>query len=206
MKTQEAATNGDKSARTVPSHKERLLRQGMQHFYAYGFHGTTVDAVLEASGVPKGSFYHHFGSKEAFGRAVLERYSRYQLDLLAKWAAKSELSTADKLCGYFSAMADHFVESGYQHACLFGKFSTEVAATSDTFREQLDTDVRAWQSHLRDAIAAGQSAGDVRSDRTADELADTVLALIQGAFVVALSTRDDESLRSVCRSIPSLIS
>ncbi|WP_431972011.1 TetR/AcrR family transcriptional regulator [Nocardia sp. bgisy134] len=204
VKTQETRSQSTAVGKE-PSHKERLLQHGMQLFYANGFHGTTVDAILDASGVPKGSFYHHFGSKEAFGQAVLKRYGQFQLDLLEKWAGKPGLSTPDRLTGYFSAMVDHFVISGYQRACLFGKFSTEVAATSDVFRDQLGTDMREWQSRLRDILAAGQTAGDIRRDRTADELADGVLALIQGAFVVALSTRDDASLRAVCNTIPTLI-
>ncbi|WP_329406973.1 TetR/AcrR family transcriptional regulator [Nocardia vinacea] len=199
------ATAGDEPDRAGLSHKERLLRQGTRQFYANGFSGTTVDALLAASGVPKGSFYHHFGSKESFGRAVLERYQHFQLDLLAVWAAKTELATADKLTGYFGAMVDRFVDSGFQRACLVGKFSTEVAATSEAFRGQLDDDLRIWKSRLREILAAGQAEGDVRTDRTPDELADTLLALIQGAFVVALSTRDADSLRSVCASIPMLI-
>ena len=47
----------------VLSHKERLIRAGGKLFYENGFHGTTVDAVLAEAGVPKGSFYHHFGSQ-----------------------------------------------------------------------------------------------------------------------------------------------
>lgn len=191
--------------RSELSHKERLLRQGMRQFYANGFNGTTVDAVLAATGVPKGSFYHHFGSKETFGRAVLERYSHFQTDLLESWASRSGLRTADKLTGYFGAMVDNFVGSGFQRACLVGKFSTEVAANSEVFRHQLDEDLRLWHSRLRDILAAGQLAGDVRTDRTPGELADVLLALMQGAFVVALSTHDADSLRSVGAAIPIVI-
>ncbi len=60
------------------SHKERLFRAGAKLFYENGFHGTTIDAVLAEAGVPKGSFYHHFGSKDAFGQAVLSRYMGFQ--------------------------------------------------------------------------------------------------------------------------------
>lgn len=187
------------------SHKERLLRQGTRQFYANGFNGTTVDGLLAASGVPKGSFYHHFGSKETFGQAVLERYRRFQLDRLASWAARTDLATTDKLTGYFGEMIDRFIDSGFQRACLVGKFSTEVAATSETFRHQLDDDLRVWHSHLREVLATGQADGDVRTDRSADELADVLLALIQGAFVVALSTRNADSLRAVCATIPAIL-
>lgn len=191
-------------AETLP-HKERLLRHGMRLFYAQGFHGTTVDAILVSAGVPKGSFYHHFGSKDGFGQAVLDRYMQFQVDLLDKWAGKHGLTTAAKLVGYFNEMCRIFVKSGYQRACLTGKFSTEVAAGSELFREQLNSQLQAWKGGLVELLRAGQSEGDVRSDRLAGELADGVLSLIQGAFVIALSTRDKHTLAAAGKNITFLI-
>ncbi|WP_278264384.1 TetR/AcrR family transcriptional regulator [Nocardia sp. AG03] len=189
----------------APSHKERLLREGMRQIYASGFHGTTVDRVLEQSGVPKGSFYHHFGSKESFGSAVLSRYMQYQFELLDRWMPRTDLTTTEKLVGYFEEMVHRFVRSGFQRACLVGKMSTEVAATSEVFRTQLDEDLRLWKSRLVAVLEEGQQKGDIRTDRTSSELADGVLALIQGAFVIALSTHDEASLSSITYTIPMLI-
>jgi TetR/AcrR family transcriptional repressor of nem operon len=177
----------------------------MKLFYANGFHGTTVDAVLEASGVPKGSFYHHFRSKDAFGLAVLDRYMATQLEFLTGAARAEELSTADKLDRYFGELTALFVGSGYQRGCLAGKFSTELAASSPDFRDQLNRSIEAWHDALTDLLRDGQRRGDVRGDRTAEDLAHTVLALVQGAFVLALSARDTAALTAVGLSMRSLI-
>jgi TetR/AcrR family transcriptional repressor of nem operon len=187
------------------SHKERLLRHGMKLFYAQGFHGTTVDAVLASAGVPKGSFYHHFGSKGVFGQAVLDRYMQFQVDLFHNWASKQGLTTSERLTGYFKEMSQIFVKSGYQRACLVGKFSTEVAAASDPFRAQLREQIQAWKQDIVELLQQGQANGDVRRDRTAEDLADAVLSLIQGAFVLALSTRDKRTLAAVGTTIAMLI-
>jgi TetR/AcrR family transcriptional repressor of nem operon len=187
------------------THKERLLRHGMKLFYAQGFHGTTVDAILASAGVPKGSFYHHFGSKDVFGQAVLDRYMQFQIDLFHKWAVKKNLSTSAKLVGYFKEISQIFVKSGYQRACLVGKFSTEVAAASDSFREQLGTQMQQWKASIVELLAAGQADGDVRQDRTAEDLADAVLSLIQGSLVIALSTRDKHTLATVGTTIKSVV-
>jgi TetR/AcrR family transcriptional regulator, transcriptional repressor for nem operon len=187
------------------SHKESLLRHGTKLFYAQGFHGTTVDAILASAGVPKGSFYHHFGSKDVFGQAVLDRYMQFQTELFQKWATKPGVPTGDKLAGYFKELAQIFVKSGYQRACLTGKFSTEVSATSDLFRHQLEAQIRTWKSGIVALLRRGQETGDVRADRTADELADAVLALIQGAFVLALSTRDKQTLGTIGTTLKLLV-
>ncbi len=159
------------------SHKERLFRAGAKLFYEKnGFHGTTIDAVLAEAGVPKGSFYHHFGSKDAFGQAVLKRYVGFQGELVAKWIARTDLSTAEQVIGYYRDMSQIFVKSGFQTSCLIGKFSTEVAATSDVFRPQLAGQIDGWKTRLSALFEAGQERGDVRLDRTAEDLADVVLA------------------------------
>ncbi|MGH8785554.1 MAG: TetR/AcrR family transcriptional regulator, partial [Cupriavidus necator] len=54
------------STQRAPTHKDRLLKEGFKQFYAHGFGGTSLETVLVEAGVPKGSFYHHFGSKESF--------------------------------------------------------------------------------------------------------------------------------------------
>jgi len=188
------------------SHRDRLLRQGMRSFYALGFHGTTVDAILEASQVPKGSFYHHFGSKESFAQAVLDQYMAFQLDLIGTWADREDLSTPEKLEGYFDELVSIFVKSEFERACLAGKFSTELAASSDAFRDQLNAGFERWKVGLSAMLSAGQERGDIRTDRSADELATTVLVLLQGGFVLALSDHDVRSLESVRLTLDAVLS
>ena len=193
------------SQKTALPHKEALLRSGTKLFYDYGFHGTTVDAVLADAGVPKGSFYHHFGSKDAFGQAVVDRYMEFQRNLFHKWSSKKDLSTSDKLVGYAKEMSQMCVKSGFQRGCLAGKFSTEVAATSDVFRQQLSSHIEAWTTDLTTLLATGQEQDDVRTDRSAREIAKAVLSLIQGTFVLALSTRDKHTLASLVTTLRLLV-
>ncbi|MBI3689842.1 MAG: TetR family transcriptional regulator C-terminal domain-containing protein, partial [Mycolicibacterium aromaticivorans] len=106
---------------------------------------------------------------------------------------------------YYRDMSQVFIKSGFQTACLTGKFSTEVAATSDVFRPQLADQIEGWKVRLSSVFAAGQERGDVRQDRPAEDLADVVLALIEGSFVLTLSTRDEHTLTAVCDAIRQLI-
>lgn len=203
----QTASPRTRAARGGPlSHRDRLLRQGMRSFYALGFHGTTVDAILEASQVPKGSFYHHFGSKESFAQAVLDQYITFQLDLISKWADREGLTTPEKLEGYFDELVSIFVRSGFERACLAGKFSTELAASSESFRTQLGAGFATWKASLVALFAQGQKSGDIRSDRLPEDLATTVLVLLQGGFVLALSDHDDRSLESVRSSLATVLS
>lgn len=188
------------------THRDRLLRQGLRSFHALGFHGTTVDAILESSGVPKGSFYHHFGSKESFAHAVLEQYLRFQLDTLRRWADREDLTTPEKVEGYFDEIVSNFVRSGHQQACLAGKFSAELAPSSESFRVQVNAGFESWNDILVSILATGQERGDIRRDRRPDDLAMTVFALVQGGFVLGLSERSHRALESARATLRVVLS
>jgi TetR/AcrR family transcriptional repressor of nem operon len=192
------------SRRVVP-HKERLLGSGMRLLYRHGYHGTSVDAVLTDAGVPKGSFYHHFGSKEAFGFAVLDRYDAYQVEALARWATREDLAVPERLAGYHGELVDRFVASGWQRSCLVGKLSNELSPSSDAYRRRLAKGLAAWKGSVSALLAEGQHRGEVREDDSADRLADVVLAMIQGAFVAALALRERDYLSAVTRSLVDLV-
>ncbi|MCF2571115.1 TetR/AcrR family transcriptional regulator [Brevibacterium sp. UCMA 11754] len=195
---------GNQASRPLP-HKEKLLREGVRLIYQNGFNGTSIDGVLAAAEVPKGSFYHHFGSKDGFAKALVGRYVSHQASMLDDWLAKDGLSTAEKIVGHFMSMVDRFIGTGHQRACLVGKLSSEVSSTSELFRQQLSAALNEMKCDIVVALEAGQANGDVRQDRSSSDIADGIMALIQGAFVVALSTHDDHSLTAVGETIASII-
>jgi TetR/AcrR family transcriptional repressor of nem operon len=188
------------------SHRERLLKEGLRQFYATGFHGTSVDELLAGAGAPKGSFYHHFGSKEAFAHAVVEYYLQGQLVSIGKFAAREDLNAFQKIQAYFAAMQDRFERSGYKVACLVGKFSTELAPSSDDFSSLLATAINDWREAVTSLVAEGHRDGSIRRDMTTTQQSTLVLSLIQGGLVVALAERSGESLASIQATLAKLLS
>jgi TetR/AcrR family transcriptional repressor of nem operon len=185
--------------------KERLLGSGGRLFNVDGYHGTAVDALLSDSGVQKGSFYHHFGSKLAFGLAVVDRYYAYQAGVLASWAEREDLAVPERLAGYHREFAGRVVSSGWQRSCLIGKLSNELGATSEPFRERFADYLTQWKRDIVGLLLTGQERGEVRDDMSADRLADAVLAMIQGAFASALVLRESEYLEAVTRGLLDLL-
>lgn len=193
------------SATERPSHRETLLREGLNQLFDHGYHGFTVDGLLDATGVPKGSFYHHFGSKQAFAVAILQRYWFFHQARLAKWAARENLSTSEVLVGYFRDIAQLFIDSGYRMTDLAGKLATEVSGADNPLHAQISRDVAEWRAQLEQILQAGQSRGDVRADRAASELSAAIHALLDGAFVVAASTRDTGFLDNLAVALRALL-
>jgi TetR/AcrR family transcriptional regulator, transcriptional repressor for nem operon len=197
-----AATTGKRSA---PSHKERLLIQGMREFYATGFHGTSVDTVLAEAGVPKGSFYHHFGSKEAFAMAVVREYYEDALKRLGKWIQDSGSSAPDRIQGYILDLTRAFEKLGQRRGCLIGKFSLELAPVSDSFSALLSAMLSGWKAGIDQIIVEGQQAGTIRKDLGSSVLADIVLSSIQGSLVLCLAHRNSAAMHSAAKAIPALL-
>ncbi|MER0630286.1 TetR/AcrR family transcriptional regulator [Pseudomonas aeruginosa] len=190
----------------APSHRERLLKEGLRHFYAMGFHGTTVDDLLAATGAPKGSFYHHFGSKDEFAKAVVADYSAGQMALLDKFASREDLTAYQKIIAYYEAFIGRFERSEHKVGCLVGKFSTELAPSSDAFSAILAGSMRNWHTGIAKLMQEGHGDGSIRADMPAEQQSYLLLSLIQGSLVVALAERNHDSLTAVLASLPNLLS
>lgn len=190
----------------APSHRERLLKEGLRRFYAMGFHGTTVDDLLAAAEAPKGSFYHHFGSKDEFAKAVIAEYSARQMALLDKFASREDLTAYQKVIAYYEAFVERFERSEHKVGCLVGKFSTELAPSSDAFSAILADSLKDWRTGLTRLLQEGHRDGSIRTDMPAGQQAFLLLSLIQGSLVVALAGRNHDSLTAVRASLPKLLS
>lgn len=189
----------------APTHKERLLKQGFKQFYEHGFAGTSLETVLVEAGVPKGSFYHHFGSKETFALAVLQLYYEKQQERRKRWFSAPDMDEYEMLTGYLDDLVSDFTRTGAKRGCLVGKLSLELANTSEAFGSLFSTMLGSWHNSVEQVIARGQHAGTVSDDLPAGQLADTILATIQGALILDLTHRRIQAMRSISAVMASLL-
>lgn len=180
-----------------PNHKEALLEAGLAAFHQRGYHATGVQEIVSSVGVPKGSFYSHFESKDALGLAALERYweERAEARALLQDASLPGLERLDR----------HLAALGYsENGCLMGNFTAELAEL-DCFREDLLRRWRQWTNALAQCLADGQRDGSVRADLPAAELARTVLSLWEGAVLAAKIERGSKPLSVARRTLRRLL-
>jgi len=145
---------------TTPDTKVHLLATGYQLIAKKGFTAVGLKQILDTAGVPKGSFYHYFASKEAFGEAIINHYfSLYKtrLDVIDA----QDVSAQQKLYDYFQNWYDT-QQNGCDHEkCLVVKLSAEVADMSETMRKALDTGYQQTTMWLAEQIKAGWADGSV---------------------------------------------
>lgn len=158
-------------ARTHLDTREALLRSGMEIFTEQGFSATGIDAVLKQVQVPKGSFYHYFASKEAFGQEVLKCYAAYFARKLDRWFLASEVPPLERVWNFVQDAKAGMMKYGFRRGCLVGNLGQEVLVLPDSFRGQLEAILLDWQRRLALCLAAAAKEGALRADIDCDSQA-----------------------------------
>jgi TetR/AcrR family transcriptional repressor of nem operon len=174
--------------------KTEILEQGAALVHRAGFAATSVADITAAAGVPKGSFYNHFESKDAFGTAVLDRYFedvRIALDETLHAAGAPALTRLDN---YFRRLKLHVARDNFARGCLIGNISAEVSAVTDATRARLAELIREWTASLARCIEDGQCDGSIRRGPTPEALAVLLLDAWQGALLRAKVERRPAAL------------
>ncbi|WON78928.1 TetR/AcrR family transcriptional regulator [Serratia sp. UGAL515B_01] len=185
--------------------REHLLATGEALSLRLGFTGMGLSELLTTAGVPKGSFYHYFRSKEAFGEAMLQRYfERYNAEMQALFSDETT-NARQQLLSYYSQAINSHCLSECHNACLAVKLSAEVSDLSEPMRHALETGTSRIISHLQNAIQRGMDEGSLVTNMPPTVTAETLYALWLGASLRAKIRHSVAPLTSALESIELLL-
>ena len=172
-----------------PDVRRRLLVAGLDLVHAHGFAASGVKDITDAAGVPKGSFYAYFASKEAFAAAILEHYwSDIEARLLPILAAVGP--PQERIVRFFHALADEHEAGDFLLGCLIGNLSLELGGTSAPVRAELVRILSRWDEALTACVQSGQAgSGEIRKDLDAAQLAASLIEAWEGAALRGKVTR-----------------
>jgi len=145
--------------------------------------------VLAAAGVPKGSFYHYFASKEAFGEALLEDYFSAYLADMDRIFRQPGQTKAEQLEAYFAAWQDSQSFEDCQGKCLAVKLGAEVADLSEPMRAALQRGTTGITDRLARALEAGVADGSVTIQDPPDAVARRLYQLWLGTSIMVKIAR-----------------
>ena len=140
--------------------KSQLLTMGYQLIAKKGFTAVGIKEILDSAGVPKGSFYHYFASKEAFGEAIIDQYFKEYNQRLDTIAAQ-DVSAQQKIYDYFALWYNTQQNGCNDKKCLVVKLSAEVADISEPMREALASGYQQVIAWLSAQISAGWEDGSL---------------------------------------------
>lgn len=147
------------------------MRAGLEVLTEKGFSGTGIDEILGRVGVPKGSFYHYFDSKEAFGLDLIERYAEFFAKKLDRHLCNPGLSPLSRLRAFVDDAKEGMARHEYRRGCLIGNLGQEMGALPESFRTRLKGTFEDWQSRFSACLAEAQKAGELARDADTGQFA-----------------------------------
>ncbi len=174
------------SAMVRASLKEQLVDRSATVFLERGFNAASVNDIVQAAGVPKGSFYNHFASKEALAVEVLGRYVD---DLGLGELADTHASPLAQIRAHLTASIAAREAAGIEYGCLLGNFSTDAVALNEGLREAVTQGFARWIDAVAAAIARAQAAGEIQNNTDAHTLARYLISSFEGAVAQAKTLR-----------------
>jgi TetR/AcrR family transcriptional repressor of nem operon len=172
-----------------PSHKETLLSDGLRLVHQRGFGGSSVRDIVQAAGVPQGSFTNHFASKEAFGLEILERYWEMTSAAVKATLRNDALPPLRRLRAWIDGQLECLRKDDMRRGCLYGNLSAEASEQSEALRGRVARVFAENQASVVYCLEAAIDAGELAPNTDAQELAGFIVSSLQGAILVAKAQR-----------------
>ena len=165
--------------------RQKLLEAALSVIRTKGYAATTVDELCAEAGVAKGSFFHHFKSKEAVAVAAADYWSETTRALFAAAPYHRHADPLDRVLGYIDFRKALLTGDVPEFTCLAGTMVQEVYETSPEIRDACDASISGHAAMVETDIAEAMRFHGIRADWTAQSLALQTQAVLQGAFILA---------------------
>ena len=185
--------------------RQKLIRTGLIYLTERGYGASGVDEILKTAGVPKGSFYHHFGSKAEFGAALIEAYHLYFAAILDRAFGDPTLAPLDRLRRFTVDAEAGMARHGFRRGCLIGNLGQEMAVLPEPFRARLIAVLEDWQTRTEPCLVEAAASGALRPGLQPAPLAAHFWTGWEGAVLRAKMERGPKPLRAFADSFFKLV-
>lgn len=146
-----------------PDMRELLIRTGVAVLTEKGYSSVGIDEMLRVAQVSKGSFYHYFDSKEAFGQALIAAYAAYFASKLDRWFLDRTAAPLQRLHNFVHDAKNGMRRHGFRRGCLVGNLGQEMGTLPESFRSQLVDVFLDWQARTAACLAEAQRLEEIGS-------------------------------------------
>lgn len=176
--------------------RDRLIQAGAELIAEHGYNATGINTVLKATGIPKGSFYHYFSSKEDFGLAVIDDFAEAFDVKLASSLRDESMPPLERLRRYFASVRDEIASHACSRGCLIGNLGQELSSQNDAFRARLDQVFRGWERNFVACLVAARAAGEIDAGLDPEVVGSFILVGWEGAILRAKMARSVEPMEA----------
>lgn len=174
--------------------RQQIIDVAKKIILGKGFSAVGLNEILMAANVPKGSFYHYFASKEAFGQAMLEDYFNDYIGTVKAVLQDANLSHAERLSAYFSHWLSTQLSDTTQDKCLVVKLSGEVTDLSEAMRQTLQTGTQNVIDLLQTCINEGVVTDALHLTQSPETIAKELYYMWLGATLMTKVNHTREAL------------
>jgi TetR/AcrR family transcriptional repressor of nem operon len=186
---------------TAKSTREHLIDVGLGLMHRDGYNATGLADILKAADVPKGSFYHHFGSKEDFAVAALERYGMRAREHAAAVLNDTTTPPLQRLRRYFNDLGKIYGQKGAIPGCMMGRFTLEIAEESPQLRERISASFDHWQHTIATVIRQAIEQKELPAGTDPESLAGFLLNSWEGALLRSQAEKSNAPLETFMRYV-----
>ncbi len=178
------------AARAAGAKREQIIDAAARLVHLRGYNSTSIEDILQATGIGKGTFYYYFASKEKLGFAILEwQTTRFAESVLRK-AFEGSRDPLEQINTYLDLLLDLARKNGCRGGCPFGNLAQELSDTHERFRRRLERTFEAWRAFLERTLQQAQEEGHLRPEADPARLSGFLLAGIEGAILLAKVRKD----------------
>ncbi len=160
--------------------KQRLLDRGLVMLLEQGFHDLGVQALLDATATPKGSFYHHFRDKEDFALQVIDQYMRHVHAGLDACLGDERRVPLDRVRRFFELTQQAYRKEGYL-GCLLGGLGQELSGVSEVFRRKIEACFSEIATRIAACLEEARVQGDIPASSDPRRMANLLVDCWEGA-------------------------
>ena len=181
--------------------KDRILATATELIHRQGYKETGLADILAASGVPKGSFYFYFKSKEDLGRELLVRYRVVAREYLEREAFPPTGEVIPQITDFFTMSAKNQADGGCQAGCLLGNLAAEVTNIHEDLRREVVHCFQDLREAFEDALERGQRGGELAADFVPGAAAEFLMSVLEGSILLAKARREPAAFDGVQASL-----
>ena len=162
--------------------RERLLQTAYQEIHTHGFQGMRVDEVLRQSGLQKGAFYHHFGSKTELGYAVLEEQIKPLIEAVWLKPLETISDPVEDLPRLLDSLGERITPTMREHGCPLNNLAQEMSCLDKGFQQRIAKLFTNWIEAFQSVLEKAQQQGLIREDANCHEVARFLVAIFEGCI------------------------
>ncbi len=183
--------------------KNKILSATLNLIYRKGIEDTSINDIVNETGMARGSIFFHFANKQDLVAAALKKYENNFFIFMEQSLTGD--TPGERLINFFANVGKAHKEKNYTGGCIFGNTALEMADKNEIFTEIVSNVFKKWVRNLNDVIEEAIKTGEIRKDIQPDILATTIVATLEGGIMLSRLEKSGEPLeKSMCAFVKML--